>query len=254
MDIVSWNVNGLRSVLRKNLGDFLSLERPHILCLQETKVYPEVLPTLAFYAEHYFNHCTTKKGYSGTAVWTDRKPLQARCIDVESTCAEGRVMVLEYRHFYLINVYVPNSQNELLRLPYRCKVWDVAFRDYLKGLQKPLIVCGDFNVAHEPIDLAHPESNHFNPGFTDEERGNFSHLLDIGLVDIFRQRHPHQPHHYTWWSYRAGARRRNIGWRIDYFLVSSSLTSRVTDCTILKHVEGSDHAPVRLTVSDALWE
>lgn len=252
MNIVSWNVNGLRAILKKDFSHFLSQVNPDILCLQETKLHEAVLPPLNFFKCLHFHHASDKKGYSGTAVWAHFSPSAIKCVDVEPQFKEGRVIVAEYNSFYLVNVYVPNSQPELARLPYRYKIWDVAFRNFLIDLQqkKPLIVCGDFNVAHEPIDLARPESNHFSAGYTDEERANFSKLLlEVGLTDVFRWQHPNQSNHYTWWSYRSNARERNVGWRIDYFLLSKPLLPLVKHCTILKDFEGSDHAPLLLDIA-----
>lgn len=249
--ILTWNVNGLRSALKKNFISFLAKENPDVLCLQETKTYAAVCPDIDHYKVKYFHHSEQKKGYSGTAFFSHWEPKSLQCIDVDAQHPEGRILLSEFSSFYLVNVYVPNAQPELRRLAYRSQVWDVALKNFLTQLkaQKPLIVCGDFNVAHQTIDLARPEANHFSPGFTDEERRGFSAYLEIGLVDVFRHLHPNESGHYTWWSYRARAREKNVGWRIDYFLVSEEILPCVKDCKILNKIEGSDHAPVELVLS-----
>ena len=254
--IISWNVNGLRSVLAKNFYAFVDEHRPDILCLQETKAYAAVCPKISGFENVYFNHCEIKKGYSGTAIFARVKPIDVRCLDVDSQHPEGRIIIAEFASFFLINTYVPNSQSELQRLAYRTKIWDKAFRTLLIKLEKskPVLWCGDLNVAHMSIDLAHPESNHFSAGFTDEERNSFSEHLDAGFVDVFRKFYPDVRQQYSWWSYRMHAREKNVGWRIDYFLASQKLLPYISSCRILTHVMGSDHAPVELTLSKALFQ
>ena len=250
LKIITWNVNGLRAVLKKNFKQFLHDYSPDILCLQETKLRNDLKVNIEEFPYNYFHNSAVKLGYSGTAILSQKEPIKIRCIDVDQQYPEGRILLAEYEHFYIISVYVPNSQDELKRLTYRTKIWDLAFRQLLINLQqtKPVIVGGDFNVAHEAIDLERPESNHFNPGFTDAERAEFSKHLQAGLLDVYRKLHPNLAHKYTWWSYRAQARAKNVGWRIDYFLVSESLFPKILSCKILQEVEGSDHAPVQLEV------
>ena len=252
--IITWNVNGLRSILSKNFDAFVEAYQPDILCLQETKVYGDVCPELSGFAHKYFNHCEVKKGYSGTAILTHKEPLQVRLLDVDPKHPEGRIIVAEFETFYLVNTYVPNAQSELQRLPYRIDVWDASFRKLLVDLQakKPVLWCGDLNVAHCPIDLENPETHHFHAGFTDQERQSFSQTLNCNLVDVFRELHPNVSKQYSWWSYRAKARERNVGWRIDYFVASKSLMPRINSCKILADVMGSDHAPVQLILQGTL--
>ena len=249
MKLISWNVNGLRAVLRKNFLEFLATETPDILALQETKcTEADVEATWPGYAA-YFNSAQ-KKGYSGTAVLTREEPLSVgRGIGIEAHDQEGRVLTLEFDTYFLVNVYVPNAQRELARLPYR-QEWDQAFRLYLSELQgrKPVVCCGDFNVAHQERDLARPKENIRTHGFTQEERSGFGALLQSGFVDTFREFEPENGH-YTWWSAMNKARERNIGWRIDYFLVSTALKDRLKRGWILSAVPGSDHCPVGLELS-----
>ena len=253
--IISWNVNGLRAILDKNFYDFTQTYRPDILCLQETKIYAEVCPAIVGFKETYFNHCEIKKGYSGTAIFTQISPISIRHLDVDMEHPEGRIMVAEYASFYLINTYVPNSKGDLERLPYRTQIWDKAMRALLLKLEqtKPILWCGDLNVAHQPIDLEHPESNHFSAGFTDEERNSFSEHLQAGFVDVFRYFYPEKPKQYTWWSYRMRAREKNVGWRIDYFVASPKLLPHIASCEILPSVMGSDHAPIALELDKSLF-
>jgi exodeoxyribonuclease-3 len=242
---VSWNVNGLRAVLRKNFLEFLEQEDPDILCVQETKAGPNDVEQLWPAAYTTFWNEAEKKGYSGTAIFTRVRPLQVtRGIGQKAHDAEGRVLTAEYRDFFLVNAYVPNSQRELTRLPYRQK-WDRAFLKYLKKLEeiKPVVCCGDFNVAHREIDLANPRANERNHGFTREERAGFQRMMDAGLIDTFRE-FESGPGHYSWWSQMPGVRARNIGWRIDYFVVSATLRPRLKSAFIRSHVMGSDHCPV----------
>ena len=253
MKIVSWNVNGVRAVLKKDALQKVFDLRADILCLQETKACADTIPELELmaYPYRYFHHAE-KKGYSGTAILSKIEPIEVRTdFPGERHPQEGRVQTAEFEGFYLVNVYVPNSKRELLRLPYRDKEWDPEFREYLKGLakKKEVIVCGDLNVAHEEIDIANPKGNRKNAGFTDEERRNFGALLDAGFIDTFRYFHPGEKDRYSWWSYRTRAREKNVGWRIDYFLASEGLKGKLKDAEIYDKIEGSDHAPVGLDVN-----
>ena len=249
MKLISWNVNGLRSVLGKGLLEFWNAEKPDVLCLQEIKAKPEQVAEVTWpggFAPHW--NSAEKPGYAGTATFSQKKSQHATSgIGIEEHDREGRVVALEYEDFFLVNVYTPNSQRELTRLEYRTQQWEPAFRAYLKKLEKkkPVIVCGDLNVAHTEHDLANPRTNRKYAGFTDEERAEFQALVDDGFVDTFRL-FTQGNGHYTWWSYMNGARPRNIGWRIDYFLVSVELVPRVKSARILPHVPGSDHCPVVL--------
>ncbi len=251
MKLISWNVNGIRAALNKGLADFISYEQPDILCLQETKARPEQVELPLDFAPYQpFWNSADKPGYSGTAIFTKHKPDNVMMgLGIEEHDCEGRVITLEYPDFFLVNVYTVNAQDGLRRLPYRLE-WDTAFRNHLNQLakSKPVIFCGDLNVAHKEIDLARPESNRNSPGFSDEERASFSQLLDSGFIDTFRHLYPEKTQAYSWWSYRAGARERNVGWRIDYFGVSTNLASRIANASILPHITGSDHCPVSLTL------
>lgn len=246
--LVSWNVNGLRAVLKKGFADFFRESDADIVCLQEVKALSEQVEDQSW-AEGYesFWNPAVKKGYSGTAIFTRVKPLATSLgIGIDEHDQEGRVVTMEFPDYHLVTVYTPNAQAALKRLEYRLQ-WDRDFCAYLKYLEKtkPVLVCGDLNVAHKEIDLANPKTNRKNPGFSDEERASFDALLDSGFVDTFRQFNQ-EPHQYSWWSYRSGARARNIGWRIDYWLTSEDLMSQVKSSTILDEVLGSDHCPVRL--------
>jgi exodeoxyribonuclease-3 len=247
MKLISWNVNGLRACLKKGFLDFFVASDADIFCLQETKMQEgqaEIAPP--GYVQVW--NSAEKKGYSGTAIFTKREPRAVtKGIGIPAHDGEGRVITLEFDAFYMVDVYTPNSQDELRRLAYRME-WDDAFRAYLRALdaKKPLVVCGDMNVAHREIDLKNPKTNHKNPGFSDEERGKMTQLLSAGFADTFRVRYPDRADAYSWWSYRAGARARNVGWRIDYFIVSRRLTPRIRDAMIFPEVEGSDHCPVGL--------
>lgn len=249
MKIVTWNVNGLRACYGKGFEDFFREVDADMFCIQETKLQRG---DFEFEPEgwHGYWNDAVKKGYSGTAVFTKRQPEAATYgIGIKEHDGEGRVVTLEYDEFYLVDVYVPNSQEELKRLSYRM-TWDEAFRDYLKKLdeKKPVIVCGDFNVAHQEIDLKNPAANRRNAGFTDEEREDFTLLLDAGFADVFRRLNPEAKDMYTYWSYRFGARGRNAGWRIDYFCVSERLMAEVKGMEINSGVMGSDHCPVTLEI------
>lgn len=252
--LISWNVNGIRSVIKKGFVEAVENMQPDIICLQETKAQREeveqVLTLLSGYESH-INAAKSRKGYSGTAILLkESNPSVRYDIGNEEHDQEGRVITLEYDNFYLINVYVPNSGRGLVRLDYR-KQWDFEFLNYLKLLEtkKPVIVCGDFNVAHEPIDLARPKSNYNKTaGFTQEEIDGFSNFLQSGLTDTFRHLHPEEVA-YTYWSYMFNARTKNIGWRIDYFLVSKNLLPQVKASYILPEFEGSDHCPIGLDIA-----
>ena len=247
MKLISWNVNGLRAIMGKNFMEFFEAADADIFCLQETKLQAgQIEMDLPGYHQ-YWNYAE-KKGYSGTAIFTKQEPIDVRYgIDIEEHDKEVRVITLEFTDFYMVDVYTPNSQNELARLDYRM-TWEDAFRDYLCELRKtkPVIVTGDMNVAHEEIDLKNPKSNRRNAGFTDEERGKMTALLKSGFIDTFRYFYPDLTEVYSWWSYRFKARERNSGWRIDYFLVSEELKDRLEDAKIHTEVTGSDHCPVEL--------
>jgi len=249
MKLISWNVNGLRAVLRKNFLSYLADEAPDILCLQETKCSPDQVEQLWPATYQTYWNSAVKKGYSGTAVFTKTKPIAvAQGIGIGDHDNEGRVLTAEYGDFYLVNAYVPNSQRELTRLPYRQR-WDVDFLAYLRTLEqkKPVIWCGDLNVAHTEIDLANPKANVKNHGCTPEESAGFSAAIDAGFVDTFRE-FEKAGGHYTWWSPMGTARARNIGWRIDYFLVSAALRPRLRRAFIQPHVMDSDHCPVGIEI------
>ena len=250
MKLISWNVNGIRACVGKGFLDYFKEADADIFCIQETKMQEGQLELDLEVYEQYWNYAQ-RKGYSGTAIFTKKKPLSVSYgIGIEEHDTEGRVITLEFEDFYMITVYTPNSQNELARLDYRME-WEDAFLSYLKKLEenKPVIVCGDLNVAHQEIGLKNPKTNRKNAGFTDEERGKFQTLLDNGFIDTFRYFYPDQTGIYSWWSYRFQARAKNAGWRIDYFLVSDSLKDRLTDAKIHTEVMGSDHCPVELILS-----
>jgi len=246
--LTSWNVNGLRACIKKGLGDFANAHGADYLCLQETKVNPGTIPEDNFQYSWSGHHCADKKGYSGTAVYSNVEP-EDQTHDFPEHVGEGRTLTLETPHFFLINTYVPNAQAELARLPYRLE-WDKGLRKHLQELDKskPVILCGDLNVAHQEIDIARPDSNRKSPGFTDEERQSLTEHLEIGLIDTFRYLHPDKPEQYSWWSYRGGARARNVGWRLDYFLISERLLPALLDAQIHPEVHGSDHCPVSIVL------
>ncbi|MDA7621827.1 exodeoxyribonuclease III [Akkermansiaceae bacterium] len=252
MKLISWNVNGLRAVLKKNFTDFALEHQPDFLCLQETKARPEQveLPLDLGGYKTYWNSAE-KAGYSGTCIFAKTEPLDIRLgIGIDEHDKEGRVVTLEYPEFFLVNVYTPNAQNELKRLSYRMS-WDEAFLSYLKSLEsegKPVLLCGDLNVAHKEIDLARPKTNRKSAGFSDEERAGFTSLVEAGFVDTFRHFHPDATEAYSWWSYRGGARANNVGWRIDYWCVSELLTPKLQCVGINSDVLGSDHCPVTLEI------
>lgn len=251
MKLISWNVNGLRAVLKKGFMEYIEHEDPDIICLQETKISEgQVELDLENYYEYY--NYAEKKGYSGTAIFSKVEPLHvAYGIGIEEHDQEGRVITAEYEDYYLVTVYTPNSKRGLLRLDYR-QEWENAFKNFLLNLNKvkPVIVCGDLNVAHKEIDLANPKSNRKNAGFTDEEREKFSELLDAGFIDTYRYFYPEIPDMYSWWSYITKARERNVGWRIDYFLVSEDFENQILDASIHMEQMGSDHCPVVLYLKD----
>lgn len=249
MKLISWNVNGLRACEGKGFSDVFRMLDADFFCLQETKMQAGQLDLSFEGYESYWNYAD-KKGYSGTAVFTKHHPISvAYGIGIDEHDHEGRVITLELEDFYLVTVYTPNSQDGLKRLEYRMK-WEDDFRQYLLELdkKKPVIVCGDLNVAHKEIDLKNPKSNRKNAGFTDEERQKFTQLLENGFTDSFRHFYPEQENIYSWWSYRFSARAKNAGWRIDYFVVSNRLTGRITDAKIHTEIMGSDHCPVELTL------
>ncbi len=248
MKFISWNVNGLRAVAGKGFSDiFISFDADFV-CLQETKLQAGQIDMEFPGYTSYWNYAE-KKGYSGTVIYTRQSPLSVSYgIGSPEHDSEGRSITLEMEDFYLVNVYVPNAQPELKRLDFRMQ-WEDAFRCYVQGLarKKGVIICGDMNVAHNEIDLKNPDTNHFNPGFSDEERGKMSELLAAGFTDSWRSLHPEEAK-YSWWSYRMAARERNVGWRIDYFLVSDSLKNRIAGADILNGIFGSDHCPVELQI------
>ena len=251
MRLISWNVNGLRACMNKGFPDFFLGMDPDILCLQETKLQAGQI-TLDTPGHHQYWNYAEKKGYSGTAVFTKEEPLSVHLgMDIPRHDTEGRVITLEFPAFYLVTVYTPNAQDGLKRLDYRMD-WEDSFREYLLGLDavKPVVVCGDLNVAHEPIDLANPEANRMNPGFSDEDPRKLTRLLESGFTDTFRALHPELSGAYSWWSYRTRARERGIGWRIDYFLTSDRLRDRIDKAYICDEIYGSDHCPVGL---DLRW-
>lgn len=247
MKLVSWNVNGLRACMGKGFAEFLNSENPDAICLQETKMQREQAD---FDFEGYYEYWNSaeKKGYSGTAIFTKKEPISVSYgIGMEEADAEGRVICAEFEDFYLVTVYTPNAQRELVRIDFRMAFED-AFRAYLMKLNetKPVVVCGDMNVAHKPIDLKNPKTNIGNAGFSYEERGKFSELLASGFNDTFRMLYPDKEEAYSWWSYMFKSRERNTGWRIDYFLVTDDIKDKVKDSLILSDVMGSDHCPVEL--------
>lgn len=249
MKLVSWNVNGLRACVGKGLLEYFKEVDADIFCLQETKLQEGQIDLDLEGYQQYWNYAV-KKGYSGTAVFTRKKPLGVQYgLGIEEHDQEGRVITLEFEKFYLVNVYTPNAQRELARLEYRMN-WEDSFREYLKKLDevKPVILCGDLNVAHQEIDLKNPKGNRGSAGFSDEERGKMTELLNAGFVDTFRYFYPHKEEAYTWWSYMGRAREKNVGWRIDYFVVSYRLRENLKDAQIHAQILGSDHCPVVLEI------
>jgi exodeoxyribonuclease-3 len=252
MRLVSWNVNGLRAALRGGFAGFLETVQPDILCLQETKAGEDHIDAALFRGCHVSWNPARKPGYSGVALISRTPPLRITSgLGIDEHDGEGRVLVAEFPEFFVLNVYTPNSQRGLVRLPYRMR-WDEVFRKFVRQLdrRKPVLLCGDLNCAHAEIDLANPRENRRNAGFTDEERTGLTRLLEAGLVDSFRELHPGERGHYSWWTYRAQARARNIGWRLDYWLVSRRFWPRVAGASILADITGSDHCPVLLEVRE----
>lgn len=249
MKLISWNVNGLRAVLNKGFNDFFEEIGADFFCIQETKLQEGQVQFAPKGYNVYWNSAV-KKGYSGTAVFSKIKPEKVTYgINIEEHDQEGRVITLEYKDFYLVNCYTPNSKRELERLEYRMK-WEDSFREYLKKLNeiKPVILCGDLNVAHNPIDLKNPTTNRHNAGFTDEERNQMTNLLSSGFIDSFRYLYPDKKDCYSWWSYMFHAREKNAGWRIDYFIVSDNIKDKIIDSKIHSEIFGSDHCPVELDI------
>lgn len=247
MKLISWNVNGIRACLQKGFLDYFQAEDADIFCIQESKVQ-EGQVELPLEGYHQYWNYAVKKGYSGTAIFTKEEPLSVSYgMGIEKHDQEGRLITLEFPEFYVVTVYTPNSQNELARLDYRME-WEEDFLAYLKKLEekKPVVFCGDLNVAHQEIDLKNPKTNRRNAGFTDEEREKFTNLTKAGFVDTFRYFYPEQEGIYSWWSYRFRAREKNAGWRIDYFCVSEGLKDRLKDAKIHTEIFGSDHCPVEL--------
>lgn len=250
MKFISWNVNGIRACVQKGFLDFFNEIDADIFCIQESKMQEGQLELELPGYYQYWNYAV-KKGYSGTAIFTKKAPISVvNGIGIEEHDQEGRVITLEFENYYFVTVYTPNSQNELARLDYRMK-WEEDFLAYLKKLEekKPVVFCGDLNVAHKEIDLKNPKTNRKNAGFTDEERGKFTELLEAGFVDTFRHFHPNQEGIYSWWSYRFKAREKNAGWRIDYFCVSECLKEQLQDAKIHTDIFGSDHCPIELDIA-----
>jgi len=249
MKLISWNVNGIRAVLKKDFAEWFAQEQPDVLCLQETKARPEQVELpFEFAGYHQYWNSADKAGYSGTLILSKEKPINVtNDMGIDEHDTEGRVITAEYPDYYLVTVYTPNAQSGLARLDYRLN-WDRDFLAYMKDLEKtkPVIFCGDLNVAHQEIDLARPKGNHKNPGFSPQERQSFDNIIASNFTDTFRHFHPETTEAYSWWSYRAGARSRNVGWRIDYFCVSNSLVPLLKNAWILSDVLGSDHCPVAI--------
>ncbi len=251
MKLHSWNVNGIRAAQKKGFEDYLLTQKPDLLLVQETKAQPDQVEfSSALDDWRVFWNSAEKKGYSGVAIFSREEPLEVSTgIGMTEHDNEGRVLTLEFPDFFVVSVYTPNAQNELRRLDYR-QEWDRDFLRYIRTLEetKPVIFGGDLNVAHTELDLARPKANRRNAGFTDEERAGFDHIVEAGYVDSFRHFHPGEPDHYSWWSFRGGARARNVGWRIDYFCVSSRLRDRMKSAAIHPDITGSDHCPVELVL------
>ena len=249
MKLISWNVNGIRACVNKGFEEFFKQIDADIFCIQETKCQPG---QIALEFESYISYWNSaeKKGYSGTAIFTKQKPINAQYgIGIEEHDKEGRVITLEYENFYMVNIYTPNSKRELERLDYR-QIWEDEIRKYILNLnnKKPVIMCGDLNVAHNEIDLKNPKTNKGNAGFTNEERNKMTELLNSGFIDTYRYLYPKKEGAYSWWSYMGRAREKNVGWRIDYFIVSESIKDKIKEATIYPEVMGSDHCPVGLEI------
>ena len=260
MKLISWNVNGIRACVKKGFNDFFKNSNADIFCIQETKMQvtdnienkdiKEIVDLPVFNGYYSYWNSAEKKGYSGTAVFTKKEPISVQYgIGIEEHDKEGRVITLEFKDFYLVNIYTPNSKRELERLDYR-QIWEDKIRDYLLKIndEKPVIMCGDLNVAHKEIDLKNPNSNKRNAGFTIEERNKMTQLLDSGFIDSFRYLYPQKKDIYSWWSYMGHAREKNIGWRIDYFITSNSLNNKIIDSKIYAEIMGSDHCPIELEI------
>lgn len=249
MKFISWNVNGIRACVKKGFLDFFNEVDADIFCLQETKLQEGQID-LELEGYHQYWNYAERKGYSGTALFTKKKPLNVTYgMDIEEHDKEGRIITAEYEDFYFVTIYTPNSKTKLERLEYRM-IWEDDFKAYLKNLEKskPVIFCGDLNVAHKEIDLKNPKANKKNAGFTDEERGKFTNLVEDGFIDTFRYFYPDAIEQYSWWSYRFSARTRNAGWRIDYFMVSKALENRLESAKIHNEILGSDHCPVEVVI------
>lgn len=249
MKLISWNVNGIRACVNKGFQDFFKKINADIFCIQETKCQEGQIE-LEFDGYKSFWNSAEKKGYSGTAIYTKIEPINVIYgIGIEEHDNEGRVITLEFKDFYLINIYTPNSKRELERLNYRM-IWEDKIKEYLLKLSqnKPIIMCGDLNVAHKEIDLKNPKTNHKNAGFTDEERNKMTELIESGFVDSFRYKYPDKIDAYTWWSYMGHAREKNVGWRIDYFITSKELENKIEEANIYENIEGSDHCPIGLEI------
>ena len=249
MKLISWNVNGIRACINKGFKDFFNEIDSDIFCIQETKCQKDQID-LEFERYTSYWNSAEKKGYSGTAIFTKQKPISVTYgIGIEEHDKEGRVITLEFEKFYMINIYTPNSKRELERLEYR-QIWEDEIRKYMLKLNenKPVIMCGDLNVAHKEIDLKNPKTNRHNAGFTDEERNKMTELLDAGFVDTFRVLYPEKENAYSWWSYMGHAREKNVGWRIDYFIVSKSIENCIKEAKIHSEIFGSDHCPVELEI------
>lgn len=248
MKIISWNVNGIRAAYKKGFEEFFKQEDADIFCIQETKMQEGQLDLSQEGYTVYLNSAV-KKGYSGTAIWTKTKPISIKYgMDIEEHDQEGRIITLEFENFYMVNVYTPNSKRELERLEYRC-IWESDFRNYLEELKKkkPVILCGDLNVAHKDLDVKNAKANYGNAGFTDEERREFENLLNLGYVDTFRKIYP-DLEKFSWWSYFGKAREKNVGWRIDYFIISENISDNLKDAMIYDNILGSDHCPVGIEI------
>ena len=252
MKIISWNVNGIRAVLKKGFLDFINDFNPDIICIQETKAHPEQVNLDLDNHKYKYWNSATKKGYSGTAIFSKIKPISVQNdMNIEKHDDEGRVICMELKNYFLVTVYTPNSKRDLSRLDYRANEWDRDFLIYLKELEKikPIIFCGDLNVAHKEIDLKNPKTNKRNAGFTNEERLGFDNYVNSGFLDTFRMFNK-EPNHYTWWSYMFNSRAKNVGWRIDYFCISEILKKKITKSIILPEIMGSDHAPILIEIDE----
>ena len=250
MKLVSWNVNGLRACITKGFDEVFKNLNADIFCIQETKMQEDQAESISYDGYYKYMNSAEKKGYSGTAIFTKLKPLSVTYgIGVEEHDKEGRIITLEYDKFFLVNCYTPNSKRELERLDYRM-TWEDEIRKYLNVLneKKPVIYCGDLNVAHNEIDIKNPKTNHFSAGFTDNEREKMTKLLDSGYIDTYRYLYPHEADRYTWWSYMRNSRQKNVGWRIDYFIVSNNLKNEIKEACIHSDIFGSDHCPIELDI------